>query len=259
MAKNYFRRYIWLIDTIRSAGGRGITFKEINEKWIDSSLNDDGEEFKLRTFRDHLRAIDEIFEIEFKCDRRDNTYHIDYESDDYGCVKKTLIDALVLNNAIQETPDLNGSIIFNDNFHQSSLPEVLRAIKDHTAICFRYQRDFSSLRKQQDKAGVSPNEQIQDIDKMVDFEPYGLYFSTVWFAVGKNLADNRIHIYTLHRMREIDFLFSTYFIPEDFNVKQYMTDFWVDDDEIEPYSGREPDDAFTLESFEAGKQLDLTL
>lgn len=47
-------------------------------------------------------------------------------------------------------------------------------------------------------------------------------------------------------------------VPEDFSVKQYMSDFWVDDDELEPYP-EEPDDAFTLESFEAGKDCDLRL
>lgn len=40
MAKGLIRRYIWLIDTIRSANG--ITYEEINRKWNRSALNDDG-------------------------------------------------------------------------------------------------------------------------------------------------------------------------------------------------------------------------
>ena len=135
--------------------------------------------------------------------------------------------------------------------------EEIRAIKEHTAIIFRYQRDFSSLRAKQ--ADIPEDERIQDVDRTVEFEPYGLYFNTVWFSVGRNVADGKIHIYTLHRMEDIEFSFQTYIIPEDFNVRQYMSDYWVDDDEIEPYPGREPDDAFTLESFEAGKHMDLTL
>ena len=30
MAANIFNRYIWLVDNIYRAGGRGITFEEIN-------------------------------------------------------------------------------------------------------------------------------------------------------------------------------------------------------------------------------------
>lgn len=258
MAKQHIRRYIWLIDTIRSAGDKGITYKEINEKWLRSGFNYDGEKYAWRTFRDHLLAIADEFEIDIECDRRDNTYHIE-DLDEYGCVKKTMVDALVLNNAIRERPDLNGSIVFNDNFHQEVLPEVVRAIKERTAIIFRYRRDFSSLRAKQKKAGVPKDEQIKDVDKTVEFEPYGVYYNTVWFAVGRNVADGRIHIYTLHRMEDLDFSFQTFSVPEDFNVKQYMTDYWVDNEELGPNPETEEDDSYTLECFEAGKYLDLQL
>ena len=252
MARLQIRRYIWLIDIIRSAGERGITFKEIQKKWADAKehINYDGSEYKLRAFRDHIHAIADEFEIDIVCDRRNNTYHIE-GYDEVDSVKQTLVDALILNNAMREMPDLRESIIFNNGFYQNAMPEVIRAIKEHTAIIFRYQRDNSDLRAMQAKAGVPEDERIQDDDRIVEFEPYGLYFNTVWFSVGRDVADGKIYIYTLHRMEDIDFSFQTYNIPEDFNVKQYMTDYWVDDDEVGP--SQEPDDRFTLESYEADK------
>ena len=33
MARLQLRRYIWLIDMVRSAGSIGITYEEINSKW----------------------------------------------------------------------------------------------------------------------------------------------------------------------------------------------------------------------------------
>ena len=247
MARQQLRRYIWLIDTIRSAGARGITFEEVNDKWTRSCLNEDGEVFPWRTFQDHKKAILDEFDIEITCDRRDNTYRMEEEYNEYGSVKSTLIDALVLNNAIRETPDLNGSIIFNDNFHQQCMPELIRAIKNHQTIKFRYKRHDSI-----------PAAKIErDIDMVVSFQPYGLYNSTLWFAVGKSLSDGKIHIYALHRLSEIEFLDENFTVPEDFNVKQYMSDFWVDEEYLE--QKREPDDAFALESFEAVKAMDLKL
>jgi len=247
MARQQLRRYIWLIDTIRSAGARGITYEEVNDKWIRSSQNEDGEDFPWRTFQDHKKAILEEFDIEITCDRRDNTYRIEEDYNEYGSVKSTLIDALVLNNAIRETPDLNGSIIFNDNFHQQCMPELIRAIKNHQTIRFRYKRHDSI-----------PEAKIErDIDRVVSFQPYGLYNSTLWFTVGKSLFDGNIHVYALHRLSEIEFLDDTFTVPEDFNVKQYMSDFWVDEEYLGPE--REPDDAFALENFEACKAMDLKL
>ena len=103
-------------------------------------------------------------------------------------------------------------------------------------------------------AGISST-----IDRVVTFSPYGLYNSTLWFTAGKNMADGKLHVYALHRISELEFLDETFTVPVDFSVKQYKSDYWSDEDELEPYPGREPDDAFTLESFEAGKFLDLKL
>ena len=248
MARLQLRRYLWLIDIVRSAGPDGITYEEINRKGRRATLNEDGKDYAWRTFQEDRRIIPGEFDIEITCDRRDNTYRIE-ELDEYGSVRGSLIDALVLNNAIREAPDLNNSIVFNDNFHQECMPGFVRAIKEHRAIRFRYVRRYRI-----------PNSDISsNIDRVVTFSPYGLYNSTLWFTVGKNMADGKLHVYALHRISELEFLDETFTVPVDFSVKQYMSDYWVDEDELEPYPGREPDDAFTLERFEAGKDIDLKL
>lgn len=48
MAKEIFRRYIWLVDTIRR--GKGLTFEEINNAWQRSCLNEYGTELS----KEHL-------------------------------------------------------------------------------------------------------------------------------------------------------------------------------------------------------------
>lgn len=54
MAKDLFKRYIWLVDTIYQA--RKITFDEINDKWVRSFLSD-GNDFPKKTFNNHRSAI----------------------------------------------------------------------------------------------------------------------------------------------------------------------------------------------------------
>ena len=213
MSRQQLKKYIFIIDAVRSAGERGVTLEELNEKWERSYRNDSGKPIPWRTFIDDRDAIAELFGIEITCDKRDNTYRIGGGWDEYGSVKNTLIDALVLNNAIRESPDLGGSIVFNDNFHQKCMPDFVRAIKEHRTIRFRYQRHDSIP-----KAGIS-----LDYDRTVTFQPYGLYNSTLWFTVGKNLTDGKLHIYALHRLSEIEFLDETFAVPEDFSVKQYMS------------------------------------
>lgn len=47
MTKDLFDKYIWLVDVIYRS--RKITFEEINERWLRSSLSD-GQDIPLRTF-----------------------------------------------------------------------------------------------------------------------------------------------------------------------------------------------------------------
>lgn len=246
MARLQLRRYIWLIDTIRSADG--ITFEEINERWMRSSLNEEGKPIPLRTFHDHRAAILDEFDIEIQCDRRDNTYRIADEFNEYSSIKKTLIDALVLNNAVRERPDLNDSIVFNGNFHQESLPMLVRAIKEHRTIQFKYKRDNAPLRETQMKWGYSMEELTPDIVKYLDFEPYGLYNSSLWFAVGRIASDDFIHIYALHRIHGIKFLDNHYSVPAGFDIYQYMSGYQLSDDDYDPEINCkwEPDDRFAL-------------
>ena len=96
MAKNFFRSYIWLLETLQSRGP--LTLKELQGLWLRSSVNDEGKELATRTFHNHIQSIADIFGIEIACDRRDNTYYIDNGSEIGGSgVRNWMLEALSLN------------------------------------------------------------------------------------------------------------------------------------------------------------------
>ena len=227
MARQQLRRYIWLIDTISSSNG--ITYEEIKRKWDSTSLNDEGRILlPKRTFFDHLNAIREEFDIEITCDRTDNTYRIDDEFDEYGSIKRTLIDSLILNSALRENPGMSNHIVLSDLFHQNCLPILLQAIKESRAIKFKFTEDYSPLREDYISKGMAvedANSKYPDYSCVLQFETYGLYFCGSWFAVGRCIEDGQIYIYALHAISDIEYLDSHYCIPADFDVKRYMTEF----------------------------------
>ena len=61
-----FKEYIWLIDLLKTYGG--ITFEEINEKWVQTEMSG-GVEMARSTFNRHKDAIEDIFGIYIECDR----------------------------------------------------------------------------------------------------------------------------------------------------------------------------------------------
>ena len=101
MAKNYFKSYIWLLETLQSRGP--LTLKEIKKLWIDSSVNEDGKELATRTFANHIASIADVFGIDIVCDRRDNTYYIENIEDLNGRgIRNWMLNALCLNSMLSE-------------------------------------------------------------------------------------------------------------------------------------------------------------
>lgn len=111
MAKNYFERYVWLLNVINDYGP--ITFKEISNRWAHSKANTLGESYlPERTFHNHREAIQETFGIEIKCDRSLGYYIADSDEIKGEGVRQWLLASLSLNNLLNESRDMRDRILF---------------------------------------------------------------------------------------------------------------------------------------------------
>lgn len=138
MAKNYFKSYIWLLETLRSRGP--LTLSEIKDLWMRSSVNDEGKELATRTFANHVSSIADIFGIDIVCDRRDNTYRIDNGEELGGSgIREWMMEALSLNNLINESTGLRDRILFEaEPSAHRFLTVVIRAMKDGRMLLVNY-------------------------------------------------------------------------------------------------------------------------
>ena len=139
MAKNYFKSYIWLLETLQSRGP--LTLDQIRQLWRRSSVNELGSDLPARTFANHIRAISDIFGIDIVCDRRDNTYHIVNEDDLGGSgIRDWLMEALSLNNLINESASLRTRLLFeSEPSSHRFLKDIIKAIRDDRMLEVNYQ------------------------------------------------------------------------------------------------------------------------
>ena len=80
MAATQYNKYIWLVDTIRSAGK--ITKAEIDRRWLHANLNECHESrIPDRTFFRCLNEIEMLFDIEIKYPCRNGVPDNDCGSD----------------------------------------------------------------------------------------------------------------------------------------------------------------------------------
>ena len=135
MAKDAFKTYIWLLDTIQRHGR--IKLVDLKEKWLASSVNDLRRPLADRTFKNYRENIEQIFDIVIKCDRATNEYFIDNEYDlDGNSIRDWMLNSLSLRNLLNESAGLHDRILLEDvpSSHRF-LTSVFDSMRDNKKLC----------------------------------------------------------------------------------------------------------------------------
>ena len=205
MGKELLSRYVWLLETIHRAGK--ITFEEINARWLRSELSG-GETLSLRTFHHHRDAIEELFDINIECIKRGGyCYYIeDTEELEKGCVRKWLLNSFAVDNLIVESRKLKSRILLEEvPSGKRYLIPLIEAMRDGMIV----EVDYQSFRQQ-----VPANFEI---------EPYCLkLFRQRWYVVARSPHYNRVMIYSLDRILDLEVSEKTFYYPEEFNPQSYF-------------------------------------
>ena len=215
MAKNYFNRYVWMIDTISRHGH--ITRAELSRLWERSPLNETGEKLYERTFHNHREAIADTFGIEIKCDRSLGYYIANSDDLESDGIRRWLLDSLSMNNLLNESRDMRGRILFEKiPSSQKWLPVLVNAMRDGKAVELTYQ-------------GFSRDEPSTFI-----MHPYCLkLFKQRWYVLARSEDYETPRIYALdERMINVVPLKKKLKVPAKFNAEEYFSNFfgiYVDD------------------------------
>ena len=205
MAKNYFKSYIWLLETFQSRGPQ--TLKEIKDLWMRSAINEEGKELATRTFANHIASIADIFGIDIVCDRKTNRYYIE-NIDDVGgkSIREWMLDALCLNSLLNESATLRDRVIFeNVPSSQRFLADIIQAIRDNYKLEIRYK----SYRKTEEETFI--------------IEPYFLKeFKRRWYLYGYKGDADGPHMMALDRMIDVDIIPEEFIMPEEFIAEDYF-------------------------------------
>ena len=207
MAKNYFKSYIWLLETLQSRGP--LTLNQIKDLWWRSSINEEKKELAPRTFANHVAAIADIFGIDIICDRRDNTYSIDNEGDLGGNgIRDWLMEALSLNNLINESASLRSRLLFeSEPSSHRFLKDIIKAIRDDRMLEVNYQ-SFS-------------------MDAPRDFllAPFCLKeYKRRWYLFArKHGIDKEPHSFALDRMNSVTVSEKPFTVPKSFDAQSFFS------------------------------------
>lgn len=214
MAKSYFNRYVWLLDTIMQHGY--ITQTDLSDLWQRSALNEDGVPLPSRTFHNHREAILDMFGIDIKFDKA-RGYYIANEDTNANGIRNWLMTSLSVNNLINESSTLRDRIILEDiPSSQDYLRSIINAMKEGKMLEMEYQK-FKDSQKYK-----------------VIIAPYCVkLFKQRWYVVGQPSDAQKPRIYALDRIKGLLQTRRDFKVPEKFDAKEYFANwFGIVHDEV---------------------------
>lgn len=217
------KRYLWLIDTLRSRGE--MTYEEISSAWARSAINDNRSTLSKRTLYNHCQAILRHFGIEIICrrGRNLNCYYIaNPEALTDDSLNNWLIENFSVATLLSENKDMADKILLEDiPSGRVYLNDVLTALKTNSTIIISY-CNFS---------GRGYND--------VEVEPLCVkLFKRRWYMLTRLAGNGKLRIFALDRLTALELTKRKYIYPDDFIPSEFFAPYFG----ITAQTGEEPEE-----------------
>jgi predicted DNA-binding transcriptional regulator YafY len=217
MSVSQYKRYIWLVDIIRSAGK--ISKEEIDRKWANARINDNHESrLADSTFFRYKNDIEELFDIEILCDRTNGLYYID-DSDINSQTKQWLLSQFAVSQSLDTSRELRDRILYEPIPEGTEyLTTIVNAMRDSKWL------QVSHLRLDS-----------KEPPHIFLLAPLCLkVFKQRWYVLGfveeldgvHNIPKDEPRLYALDRMKHMETMEKTFQLPKDFDPQSYFSGFY---------------------------------
>ena len=207
------KKYIWLVDTIRSAGH--ISREDISRKWSNSAANENKEPgYPESSFHRNINEIRSLFNIDIQCNRTTGQYYI-AESDLTSQTMQWLLSQFAVSQSLDTSRELRDRILYEPIPEGSEyLTTIVNAMHDSQWLHITHQRFDSD----------APHEFY--------LAPYCLkVFKQRWYVFGAKCelderlavnASSTTRIYALDRVKKLEISDKTFKLPKNFDAEKYF-------------------------------------
>jgi len=207
MKSKYFLRYKFIIEKLQRS--QSTSYKEI-ASFLYKKHQILGYEFSYskRTFHRDKTEILEIFGIDIRYSKADDSYYID--ESEISDIEKKLLDAFLIANAIQLSDDYTKIIDFEmQNIGNKGIfYDLLDAIKGKFRIKLYYQKYYA-----------------EKMDEYI-LEPLALKeFGQRWYLVASNENREYVRTFGLDRILQVEIL-RTKFDNPNFDLKEFFLNYY---------------------------------
>ena len=211
MAAHQVNVYLWLMDAIASGH---LTREDIDRRWSRCRYNDDHEDqFPERRFHRYRHELEEIFDIDIKCNRsRGCVYYIENKDDIGGDLgRKWLLNAMSVHSMLDQAQDISENILYEDiPLGTQYLTSIVDAIRTRTKLKVTYHNFIRN--------------------EIYDFylAPYCLKaFKQRWYVAGcPSTHPTETRVYALDRILGMEFTNDEFKYPKDFDSHHFFAPYY---------------------------------
>ena len=201
------KQYIWITDTIYHS--RGISFQELNERWMKTELSK-GLPMPRTTFNRHKEDIEEMFGICIECQRKGGYYYY-IEGNDLvknNNLQHWMLDSLSVSNMLMESGSLRNRIML-----------------EHIPAGKEYLQPIINAMKQDHKLTITYRKFGQSTGYTLTVEPYAIkVFKQRWYLLANDDKHHRPTIYALDRIAALEETEEVFVYPSDFDTELFFRD-----------------------------------
>ena len=205
MIGNLLHKYLWLVETIYKSDG--ITFEQINDRWLRNDLSE-GLELPKRTFHKWRAAVEDLFGLIIDCERKNGYRFFIRNKENLSSESLTgwLFNTLSTGYKLERHKAIRGRIMLEDVFTDDELlSTVLDSLRSNTRLLITY-KSFSC-----------------DKETTFEAEPYCLrMFNQRWYLVARSLDFESPRIYALDRVVNIQLTNHSFADPEEFSAEDFF-------------------------------------
>lgn len=198
-------KYVWLVETIYRA--KRISLKELNRRWLENDMSD-GQEIPERTFHKWRIAVEELFGLSILNEGRgDYRYYIENADElSNGNLRSWLFNTLSVSTLLQANLGMKDRILLEEIPEgKEYLPVIIEAMKENVQLIMTYQSYW------------------RDEEHTFEVEPYCLkLFRQRWYLVARSAYYNKVLIYALDRVRQLQATEVRFTYPKDFQPDEYF-------------------------------------
>lgn len=205
-------KYIWVVNALYNAGNKGLSLKELNEKWVGDITISGGKPLPRQTFDRWKGCILMAFGIIIDCRPQGGyQYYISNpEALRQGKLCRWLLDTYTTANTLSQNTILKDRILVEEiPSSRNFLTEIIKAMKESKIINITHKNFQCS------NPFTFP------------VAPYCLkMFQKRWYMLAQSINDGNIRLYGLDRIVNIEETNESFILPKDFDAKSYFSSFF---------------------------------